>query len=561
MKKKDIRRRAVELKELEAILERAREAPLSGEDHDKLKGAVDTLAFLTRELETKGTSIQRLRRLLFGSSTETTRRVLGEAEGSGKDADRSAGSAEDAAKTQTTTNGGHTEKAKRPGHGRNGAVAYRGAEKVTVAHESLTHKAVCPACARGKVYTQPKPAPLLRVTGMAPLQATVYELERLRCNSCGLLFTANPPEGVGTAKYDESATAMIGLLKYGCGLPFYRLQKLETSLGIPLPAATQWELVRDAAGLMTPAHQELIRQAAQGTVLHNDDTAMRILDLEESSPAESEVEDSEAKDPEERTGVFTSGIVSTVEGQQIALFFTGRQHAGENLSDVLAQRALELAAPIQMCDALSRNTPGEFQTILANCLAHGRRRFVDVAENFPDECRYVLETLRDVYRNDALARERAMTSAERLAFHSEQSGPLMDGLEKWLKEQIEERKVEPNSGLGEAIKYMRKHWQELTLFLRQAGAPLDNNICERALKRVILHRKNALFYKTEAGARVGDLFMSLIHTAELGEVDPFDYLVALLRHPEELKRNPGRWMSWNYAETLVGPTSGKDPPA
>lgn len=557
MKKKDIRRREVELKELEAILERALEAPLPREDHEKLKGAVDTLAFLTHELETKGTSIQRLRRLIFGSGTETTRRVLGEAAGG---AGGDASSAEGATGTPATTSGGNEEKAKRPGHGRNGAVAYRGAEKVTVVHESLTHGVACPACDRGKVYTQPRPAPLLRVKGMAPLQATVYELERLRCNLCGLLFTANPPEGVGTAKYDETAAAMIGLLKYGCGLPFYRLAKLEASLGIPLPAATQWEVVRDAAGLMTPAHQELIRQAAQGTVLHNDDTTMRILDLEKSSPAESDEEDSEEVNSEERTGIFTSGIVSSVEGHQIALFFTGRQHAGENLSDVLAQRALELSAPIQMCDALSRNTTGEFQTIVANCLAHGRRQFVGVAENFPDECRYVLETLRDVYRNDATARERAMTLAERLAFHQEQSGPLMDGLEKWLTEQIEERKVEPNSGLGEAIKYMRKHWPRLTLFLHRAGAPLDNNVCERALKKVILHRKNALFYKTETGARVGDLFMSLIHTAELGEVDPFDYLVALQRHASEVSKTPGDWMPWNYAETRTGLTSGKDPP-
>jgi hypothetical protein len=133
----------------------------------------------------------------------------------------------------------------------------------------------------------------------------------------------------------------------------------------------------------------------------------------------------------------------------------------------------------------------------------------------------------------------------------------MTGLETWLRTQIEERKVEPNSGLGKAITYMRKHWQKLTLFLRVAGAPLDNNICERALKKAILHRKNALFYKTLNGARVGDIFMSLIHTSELNGVDPFAYLVALQRHHEVVAESPADWLPWNYQATLAhGPAPG-----
>ncbi len=550
MKPREVRQREVELKELEAIVERAREA-LSVEDHEKLKAAVDTLAYLTRELEAKGTSIARLRRLIFGPSTEKTSQVLGDAVGAeGPEADSEAGAAVTSGGLART--GEAPDKAKRPGHGRNGVAAYRGAEKVKVGHASLTHGARCPSCDRGKVYRQAEPAALLRVKGMAPLQASVYELERLRCNLCGEVYTAQAPEGVGTSKYDETATAMIALLKYGCGLPFYRLEKLENSLGIPLPSATQWELVHAGAGLLDPAYRELIRQAAQGEVVHNDDTTMKILDLVPPEPEEGS---------EERTGVFTSGIVSTTDGRNIALFFTGRKHAGENLEQVLAQRIRDLSPPIQMCDALSRNAPGEFETILAHCMAHARRQFVDVAGSFPDECRHVLETLREVYRNDALSREQGMSQADRLFFHREQSGPIMERLKEWLREQIDEQKVEPNSGLGEAIAYMQKHWLRLTQFLRKAGAPLDNTICERALKKAILHRKNALFYKTENGARVGDLYMSLIHTAELVHVDPFDHLVALLRHPRQVAQSPADWMPWTYRTTLGGLTSGTSPPA
>jgi hypothetical protein len=383
--------------------------------------------------------------------------------------------------------------------------------------------------------------------GQAPLAATVYGLQRLRCNLCGEVFTAKPPAGVGEAKYDATAAAMIALLKYGSGLPFNRLAGLQGSLGVPLPASTQWDIVEESAAELEPVYQELVREAAQGEVLYNDDTGMKVLELMKEVRQE---EDAGEVSPE-RTGVFTSGIISTREGQRIALFFTGRRHAGENLKEVLRRRAAELAAPIQMCDALSRNLPKELEVILANCLAHGRRRFVDVVENFPEECRHVLEILKEVYKNDAIARERHLGPEERLRFHQAESAPWMEKLHGWMTEQFETKQVEPNSGLGTAITYMLRHWEALTLFLRQAGAPIDNNICERALKKVILHRKNALFFKTTNGAHVGDLFMSLIHTGQLSDVDPFDYLTQLLRHPTALAHNPRDWMPWNYRETAA----------
>jgi len=252
-------------------------------------------------------------------------------------------------------------------------------------------------------------------------------------------------------------------------------------------------------------------------------------------------------------------VVSTVGERKLVLFFTGREHAGENLQKVLEQREAELSAPIQMCDALSRNMPAELNTILSNCLVHGRRNFVDVAEHFPQECRHVLKALKVVYKNDADAREQNLSPEARLQFHQANSGPVMEALHEWLTRQIDDRLVEPNSGLGQAIAYMLKHWPELTLFLRQAGAPLDNNLCERALKKAILHRKNALFYKTDNGARVGDIYMSLIHTCELCHANPLDYLTELLRHPDEVSASPESWMPWNYRRALDGLTVSASP--
>jgi hypothetical protein len=259
---------------------------------------------------------------------------------------------------------------------------------------------------------------------------------------------------------------------------------------------------------------------------------------------------SDPTDASQRKGMFTSGIVSVLENIRIALFFTGHRHAGENLLALLKQRACELDPPLQMCDALSRNMPEELNTIVGNCLAHGRRQFVDVANNFPQECLYVFEILKEVYKNDAEAKRQQMSDQQRLLFHQKESGPKMDEFKKWLTKQFEQRKVEPNSSLGDAINYMLTHWEKLTLFLRQPGAPLDNNLCERALKKAILHRKNSYFYKTQNGARVGDLYMSLIHTCELNGVNPFDYLTELQKHANELSSHPDRWMPWNYRQML-----------
>jgi transposase len=508
MKKSARRRIDVNLDELDRVLDGARQAPLSEADYEKVKDALHAMAAM----------------LVRPRNTEKTSAVLDEAEESGK------------AASQPDTNA-----APPAGHGRNGTQAFGGAQKVEIAHQSLKHGDRCPECSEGNVYEQKEPKVLVRIVGQAPLAATVYSLERLRCGACGQVFTAQAPEGVGPEKYDETAAAMIAQLKYGSGIPFYRLEQLEGQLGIPLPAATQWEIAEEAAELLKPARDELIRQAAQGEVVHNDDTSMRVLRL--------------AREPsDERTGVFTSGIVSTGAGWKIALYFTGRQHAGENIADVLMQRAAELPSPIQMCDALSRNVPRlptGVEILLANCLAHGRRQFIEVAANFPDECRYVLEMLGQVYGRDADARERGLTPDERLRLHQERSGPVMDQLHRWLEAQFAERKTEPNSGLGKAITYLLRHWRPLTLFLRQAGAPLDNNIVERALKRVVLHRKNALFYRTLNGAQVGDLFMSLIHTCQLCGTKSFDYLIELQRHAQELAANPAEWMPWNYAETIA----------
>jgi len=282
----------VNLEELDRIIERGTHAPLSTSEGEKLKLVLHALAAMLPQPR----------------CTEKTKDVL----------------------EQSAAPASENEPEPVKGHGCNGASSYTGAHRVAVPHPELHAGDPCPGCEKGKVYPQKEPKTLVRIMGQAPLAATVYELGRLRCNLCGEVFTAPEPEGIGPEKYDETTAAMMALLKYGSGMRFYRLEKLEQALGIPLPASTQWEMVEDEAELIQAARDELIRQAAQGEVLHNDDTSMRVL-----RPARELSDD--------RTGVFTSGIVSTQPGRRIALSFTGRQHAGENLRDVLEHRTADLA--------------------------------------------------------------------------------------------------------------------------------------------------------------------------------------------------------------------------
>jgi hypothetical protein len=528
------------------------EAVVDAEHYEFFRALLESYTYLIDVLNRKNVSLGRLQKLLFGARTEKTQEVIDE----GADASTSSASGE-TPPTESIQETGSEKQApqSRKGHGRNGVDAFPGAERIPISLESLEAGDCCPKCAEGAVYAMP-PAVFLRFAGHAPVQAEIYECERVRCNLCGAIFTAPPPEGVSKQReYDVTVPSIIALLKYGSGLPFNRVEGLQRNFAIPLPASTQWDIVHNGAKPLAPILDELARQAALGDIVYNDDTMARILDwMGKRAKQKAFQEDTDEivlnKDGSPRCGMYTTGIVSTCENRRIALFFTGRRHAGENLRDVLTHRDDALPPPIQMCDPLSRNLPEELKTIVANCLAHGRRQFVDVVDDFPKEVEYVLRALEEVYKNDATARTQKLSPEARLRFHQAESGPVMKDLREWMTRQIDQRLVEPNSGLGEAISYMTKRWDKFTLFLRKAGAPLDNNICERALKKAILHRKNSLFYKTLNGAHVGDLYMSLIYTCELCKVNAFDYLTELLRHAEELAANPERWMPWNYRHMI-----------
>ena len=508
--------------QLNALKKRIRERKLDDADWGTVEAMVDTVECLSQVIEEKNAAIGRLCKYLIGAPTETAKNVLKNKEDKEPEPPQENKPAK-----------------KRKGHGRKPASEYTGGTKVKIEHPTLTAGNPCPGCEKGKVYELSMPAVSVYIQGQAPLKSTVYERIRLRCNLCGQMYLPELPAEVAEKKYDESAAAIVAVLKYGCGMPFNRLEKLQQNLNNPVPASTQWDIVNSAALPLAPLHDALIAFAAQGDLIHNDDTTMKVLSFLKQQDPDST-----------RKGIFTTGIVSNCNGHQIALFMTGGNHAGENLNELLRHRASGLSPPIQMCDGASRNKSQDFESIMANCLAHARRQFVEIVNSFPEECEYIIESLGKVYHHDAIAKQEKLSADQRLAYHRQHSAPIMAELELWCRKQIDEKIVEPNSGLGKAINYMLKRWQKLTRFLQIPGAPLDNNICERALKYAICHRKNALFYKTQRGAYVGDLFMSIIHTCQLVGVNPLEYITWLLKNEKQLPISPESYMPWHYDQSL-----------
>jgi hypothetical protein len=258
-----------------------------------------------------------------------------------------------------------------------------------------------------------------------------------------------------------------------------------------LPDATQWDLVEQAAGSVYPIFNELVFDSANGELTHNDDTKVLIQEV---------IKEIKQNPDCERTGMFTSGFISMNEGHKIALFFNGSKHAGENLATILAKRCPKKPPIIQMCDALSCNIAKNIKTIICNCLSHGFRKFEELLANLPTACLTIMKLLSMVYKNDEQTKK--MSKTERLLYHQEHSKPVMELLQHYMQALFDEKLVEPNSDMGGAIKYMQKHWHKLTRFLTVAGAPICNNILERALKIAIRNRKNAMFYRTRYSAHV-----------------------------------------------------------
>ncbi len=451
--------------QIEQMLELARNA-LPAEPFAIIEALVATNVLIAAELRKERTSLQRLRRLTGIHGSEKTRDVMpnaipspsepGDADGSRL----SSGSDDGAAAASGVSPAVRPPrlKPKPKGHGRLGASDYPTATHVFVFHESLRCGDPCPRCG-GRLHRF-RNAPVLRILGRSMLEPEVSDLQQLRCGDCQHVFTARLPLQVQGGKYDESATAIIAIMHYQAGMPFHRIAQLQHQLQVAVPASTQWDVVNSGADVLLPVFEKLALDAAQGSVLHIDDSYVRILELM-GKRIEVLVADAQLTVPE-RTGLFTTAVVSIFQEGPIALFVSGRQHAGENLSDVLDGRPADLPTPIVMSDALNRNVPKNHAVIEANCMSHARRGMVDEVGNYPDACWVVLGSVATIYRLDAELEQQGASDQQRLLAHQRESGPILDELHDWMQGALDGKAIESNSSMGKALSYFLKHWAKLT---------------------------------------------------------------------------------------------------
>jgi transposase len=533
----------------EALLARLETNTLTADDRRVLGKVVTSYFWLLFALREAKLSLKRIKALVFGEKPKPP----------SSDGTPSGGSGSGSELPTSTTQGVQSpasavppaKKLPPPGHGRHGADVYRAAETVECRHEELAVGERCPACGRGRLYQLP-PGVEMRLDGNALLSAVRYELEKLRCSACGQLFTAAVPAAAGTEKYTARARAVLALARYYLGLPWHRLEGFQALVGVPVPDATQWDQGEMVGDCSYPIFLQLEKEAAQGEVIFQDDTPGRVLTLmEENQLARAKARAQGKTKTDARTGMQTTALMVQVGDRRICLFYTGRRHAGENLEALLTKRDPGRSKPLVMSDALPSNNAEEDTLIRCHCLAHGRRQFSDLADEFPAESAVVVNALKLIYDHEDEAREQGLNAQARLAYHQAYSAPVFTTLKTWLEQQTEQRLVEPNSSLGQAIAYMLKHWETLTRVITVPGAPLDNNRAERALKLVIRQRKNSLFYATEHSAYIASILTSVIATCVQAGVNAVDYLVAVQEHRQEVFANPRAWLPWHYEAALV----------
>src|SRR5919204_2377648 len=537
----------------EALRTRLADDALTAADRRVLDQVLQWYFWLLFALQEARFSLKRLRGLLFGEKPSTRQPSpppgASSHAGSEPGGPGSAPACTGAEATQSPEAGRPSSAPKRrSGHGRWGAGTYRGAEHVECRHETLAAGERCPVCGRGRLY-RVAPGVESRRDGHALLSAVRYVLEKFRCSACGQVFTAAAPPEVGADKYSARARAVLVLGRYYLGVPLYRLEGYQAMVGVPVSDATQWDQIERVADCAYPVFEQLKTLAAQGEVIYQDDTHVRILSLMAENRRTHADDTSEA-----RTGMYTTALVAQQGAQTICLYFAGRAHAGENLETLLTHREADRGKPLVMSDALAHNnTADEGALIRCHCLAHGRRKFTELEEVFPAECALVLEALKQVFEHEEEARVQHMNAEVRLQYHQQYSGPIMEALKDWLDAQFEERTVEPNSSLGKAFHYLLTHWQTLTRFLEVPGAPLENNTAERALKLAIRQRKNSLFYATDYSAYIASMLTSLIATCLQAGVNALEYLVALQEHRRAVFGDPSVWLPWNYHTQLAPP--------
>lgn len=436
-------------------------------------------------------------------------------------------------------------------------------------HSLSEENKMCPCC-KAKMHKQ-RSKSRTYVLSLPMLSTETHISESYRCLSCDVQETANNNSNITKeciGRYHFSAVSSLATLRYQCGMASYRMENMSDAIGIKVSDSTQWYLFENAASLVQPFVCYLEKEVANASTQHVDDTHNVILNIVNDIKAEQEQAILQGKNPKNiRSGIHTTNLTGVFPEGKIILYKTGLHHSGEILAQTLSKRTIGEQIVV-MADAASANTSKiNFQenknVKIANCNSHAVRKFQDLADkeekvaqnnrikdHKTSEClNYFLFRYKSIFINESSTKYK--TPKKRLHFHQNHSLPLMLEMKKRAEFDISKKVFEPNNDVGKIYQYFLNHFNKLSAFCHIEGAPVCNNLSERMLKSIILHRKNSLFFKTQLGATVADILTSILFTAKENDLNSVEYLRDLLIHQNLWKQNPKDWLPWNYLNTIA----------
>lgn len=334
-----------------------------------------------------------------------------------------------------------------------------------------------------------------------------HRRQKYRCQCNGAVETApGPVKLMEGGRYSPDFAIAVVASKYLDHLPLERQVRMMAREGLEVTSQTLWDQLNAVAYRLEPTYQEIRREVLKSPVIGADETRWPLMGSKEKSR-----------------------WYAWVAASPDAVFFDIQ----DSRSEASAEKILSSYQGVLVVDgyavyeALSRGAPN---LVVANCWAHVRRKFVEIQENFPLACEQVLDLIGELYKVDRSVRESA-TRDDVAAFNTvllearrSQSQPILDRILKWVVDQH----ALPQSGIGQAIIYMGERWKGLTRFVDDPRIPLDNNATERALRGLVVGRKNHYGSRSQRGTEVAALFYTLIETAKLRGINPKAYLRAAL---------------------------------
>ncbi|MFP4283368.1 MAG: transposase [Opitutales bacterium] len=482
--------------------------------------------------------------------------------GVGKDGDAVHRASKSSAPAGEEGSGPGQSETRRKGHGRNGAGAYTNAKHIMHMLLAGVIGSICHACGIGRM-SRYREKLVVVIKGQPLFAGAVHHFEQARCRLCGAIVTAEGKaiitRGLGSSyiTYDWSACAMLVVMHYFAGMPFKRLEALQAGWGIPMPDANQWALADASAELLLPLYDALERHGVHNaTALRIDDTGSMIIEVRQKIRAEiSALEELGASTSDVRTGINVTGVHLETEQGKVLLFFTGRHHAGEIIDRILEHRSATQHGGtklVKVSDAASKNFSHAHRDELeeAVCNAHAYLKFRAIKGQYPEEYSLAGEVYKRVFDNDDVAKAQGMSPHERMLHHRAHSLPEMRRLKKMCSDRLRSKLVEPNSPLWEPLTFIINQWGRLTRFCHVPGIPLDSNIVEQMLIIPVRYLAGSFNYKSQNGAEVGDLHMTLVATANANGVEPVAYLTECLANHEDLAQRPEHYLPWIYRARL-----------